>query len=120
MNKFKNTLWFVLSNAIFVTCVYYGVYKGITGFMNVLSFITWFSFAISVLTLYSDSVAINRYKKFSSRINFGIFEKLYDAALVGLLVYFGQFLLGSLYMITLLCDIYQTERGKELEESDDS
>ena len=121
MKKLKNTntLSLILSNALFATCAYYGVYKGMTGFMNVLSFITWFCFVVSLLTVYSDEEAIIHYKRVSSRINFGIFEKFYDAAFVCVLVYFGQFLLGSLYAVTVCFDIYKQERGKELVESAD-
>lgn len=114
MTKFKNTLGLLLTNALLVACLYYGVYKGITGFMNFLSFIIWFTFIVCVLTFWIDESVIVHYNHVKSRINFGILEKLFDILCVAVLVYFGHFLLGSIFTITLSLQEYMIHKGKEL------
>ena len=117
MTKFKNSIPLICSNVVFATCIYFGAYKGISGAMNILSFFTWFCFIISVLTFWNDEVQIIHYKKVKSRINYGIFEVLFDIACVTALVYYGHFLLGSIFTVVVLLQQYSINKGKELAQS---
>ena len=119
MTKFKNTLSLIFSNVGLSVCIYFGIYKGITGVMNILSFLIWFSFIVLIFTFWNDEVQITTYKKVKSRLSFGIFEVLFDILCVAILVFYGHFLLGSLLAVGLILQQYCINKGKELVESAD-
>ena len=119
MTKFKNSLGLIFSSVVFSVCIYFGVYKGITGVMNILSFLIWFSFIVLIFTFWNDEVQIANYKKVKSRLSFGIFEVLFDILSVSVLVFYGHFLLGSLLAVVLILQQYCINKGKKLVESAD-
>jgi len=118
MKKFKKFLTFLAYNAAFATCLYFGAYKGIPGFMNVIAFFIWFVFIVYVLTCGNEEVQIVTYN--SSKSKYAPVSNVLDIGYIGVLVFYGHILLGALYVIQWVIFDYMIKKGKELVESTSS
>ena len=118
MTKTKSILNYLLFNSVFSTCLYFGAIQGISGFMNVLTFIIWFMFIVFVLGCFSEESKIRVYESDQKKFKLGIFGHMITAAYVGVLVYYGHILLGSIYLITILFSYAMVQSGRKLVEGD--
>jgi hypothetical protein len=116
MTKTKSLLSYLLTNSVLATCVYFGVIQGIPGFMNVVTFFIWFVFVVFVLGAFNDEASIKLYKGGEKRFKLGIVGHLITAGYIGVLVFYGHILLGSIYLITVILSYGMVERGKKLVE----
>jgi hypothetical protein len=116
MTKTKSFLTYLLTNSVLATCIYFGAIQGIPGFMNVVTFFIWFVFVVFVLGIANEEAKINLYKGKDKRINLGIFAHLITAGYIGVLVFYGHILLGTIYLITVLLSHVMQEQGKKLVE----
>jgi hypothetical protein len=116
MTKTKSLLNYLFYNAIFGTCLYFGAVQGIPGFMNVASFMIWFVFIVFALTFLNEEAQIKLYEANNKRFNLSIVGHLITAGYIGVLVFYGHVLLGSIYLITVVLSYGMVERGKKLVE----
>lgn len=116
MTKIKSISKYLLFNSVFSTCLYFGVIQGISGFMNVLTFFIWFIFILFILGSLSEESKIKVYEGQQNKFNLGIFGHMITAAYVGILVYYGHILLGSIYLITILLSYAMVQNGRKLVE----
>jgi hypothetical protein len=116
MTKTKNLLTYLFTNSVLATCIYFGAIQGIPGFMNVVTFFVWFVFVVFVLGAFNEEAAIKAYEGEHKRFKLGIVGHLITAAYIGVLVFYGHILLGSIYLITILLSYGITQRGKKLVE----
>jgi hypothetical protein len=116
MTKTKSLLSYLLTNSAFATFIYFGVVQGILGFMNVLTFSIWFLFVVFVLGTFNEEALIKVYEAEQKKFKLGILGKLISAIYIGVLVYYGHILLGSIYLITIILSYGMVERGKKLVE----
>ena len=116
MTKTKSLLKFILTNSVLATCIYFGAVQGIPGFMNVVTFFIWFVFVVFVLGAFNDEAAIKMYEGEQKRFKLGILGKLISAGYIGILVFYGHILLGSIYLITVMLGYGMIGRGKKLVE----
>ena len=119
MTKTKSTLTYLFTNSVLATCVYFGVVKGIPGFMNVVTFFIWFVFVVFVLGTFNEEAAIKMYEGEQKRFKLGILGKLISAIYIGVLVFYGHILLGAIYLITIIVSYGMVERGKKLVEGEE-
>jgi hypothetical protein len=119
MTKTKSLLTYLLTNSVLATCIYFGAVQGIPGFMNVVTFFVWFVFVVFALGSFNDEAAIKLYEGEKKRFNLGIVGQLITAAYIGVLVFYGHILLGSIYLITVLLSYGMTQRGKKLVEGEE-
>ncbi len=117
MTKTKSLLSYLLTNSVLVTCVYFGAIQGIPGFMNVVTFFIWFVF---VLGAFNDEASIKMYEGEQKRFKLGILGHLITAGYIGVLVFYGHILLGSIYLITVILSYGLVEKGKKLVEGANS
>jgi hypothetical protein len=115
MKKFKKFLTFLAYNAAFATCLYFGAYKGIAGFMNMITFLIWFLFIVYAITCGDEKVQIVAYN--SSKSKYAPVSNVLGIGYIGVLVFYGHILLGALYVIIWCIFDYMIKRGKELVES---
>jgi hypothetical protein len=118
MKKFKKFLTFLAYNAAFATCLYFGAYKGIAGFMNVITFFIWFLFIVYVITCENEEVQIAAYD--SSKSKYAPVSNVLGIGYIGALVFYGHILLGALYVIMWCIFAYMIKKGGELVENDNS
>jgi hypothetical protein len=116
MTKTKNLLTYLLTNSVLATCIYFGAIQGIPGFMNVVTFFIWFVFVVFVLGAFNDEAAIKMYEGEQKRFKLGIVGRLITAGYIGVLVFYGHILLGSIYLITVILSYCLVEKGKKLVE----
>lgn len=116
MTKTKSILNYLVYNSVFATCIYFGAIQGILGFMNVVTFFIWFQFILFILGSFSEESKIKVYESEQKEFKLGIFAHIITAAYVGVLVYYGHFLLGSIYLITVLLGYVMVRQGKRLVE----
>jgi hypothetical protein len=116
MTKTKSLLTYLLTNSVLATFLYFGVVQGIPGFMNVLTFWIWFVFVVFVLGAFNEEASIKMYEGEQKRFKLGILGKLISAIYIGVLVYYGHILLGSIYLITIIISYGMIEKGKKLVE----
>lgn len=116
MKKFKSFLSFLLTNIAFVTCLYYGVFKGIGGFLNILNVWIWFIFVLTLLSLFNKDASIALYKNSidKDRFNLGSFYYIPTLSYIGVMIFFGHILTGVIYAVTSLLLYTMTQNGKEL------
>lgn len=107
----KKFLTFLTYNAAFATCLYFGAYKGITGFMNVIAFFIWFLFIVYVITCGNEEVQIVAYN--SSKTKYAPVSNALSIGYIGVLVFYGHILLGALYVIIWYISAYMIKKGKE-------
>jgi hypothetical protein len=118
MKKFKSFLSFSLSQTAFVTCLYYGVFKGIGGFLNILNVFVWFIFILTLLSLFNKDASIALYKTNidKDRFNLGPFSYILVLSYIGVMIFFGHILTGVIYGVTILLWYIMTQNGKKLME----
>jgi len=116
MTKTKSLLDYIFTNSVLATCLYFGVVKGIPGFMNVVTFLIWFAFVVFVLGAFNDEALIKVYEAQQKRFKLGIFGHLVTAGYIGVLVFYGHILLGAIYLITIILSYGMVEKGKKLVE----
>jgi hypothetical protein len=116
MTKTKSLLSYLLTNSVLATCVYFGAVQGIPGFMNVVTFFIWFVFIVYVLGAFNDNAAIKLYEGEQKKFKLGIVGHLISASYIGVLVFYGHILLGSIYLITIIISYGMVEKGKKLVE----
>jgi hypothetical protein len=119
MTKTKSLPIYLLTNSVLATCIYFGAIQGIPGFMNVVTFFVWFVFVVFVLGAFNDNAAIKLYEGEHKRFKLGIIGHLITAAYIGVLVFYGHILLGSIYLITIILSYGMVERGKKLVEGEE-
>jgi hypothetical protein len=120
MTKTKSLLSYLLTNSVLATCVYFGAIQGIPGFMNVVTFFIWFVFVVFVLGAFNDEASIKMYEGEQKRFKLGIVGRLITAGYIGVLVFYGHILLGSIYLITVILSYGMVEKGKKLVEGANS
>jgi hypothetical protein len=120
MTKTKSLLTYLLTNSVLSTCVYFGAIQGIPGFMNVVTFFVWFVFVVFVLGAFNEEALIKVYEGEQKRFKLGIVGKLISAIYIGVLVFYGHILLGSIYLITIIISYGMVEKGKKLVEGANS
>jgi len=118
MTKTKSLLTYLFTNSVLATFVYFGVIQGIPGFMNILTFWIWFVFVVFVLGAFNEEAAIKMYEGEQKRFKLGILGKLISAGYIGILVFYGHILLGSIYLITVMLGYGMVEKGKKLVEGE--
>ena len=116
MTKTKNLLSYLLTNSTFATFIYFGVVKGIPGFMNVLTFFIWFVFIIFLLAIPNEEAQRAIYELSKNQFKLGFIGKLISVIYIGVLVYYGHILLGSIYLVTLILSYSLNQQGKKLVE----
>ena len=116
MTKTKSILNYLVYNSVFSTCLYFGAIQSISGFMNILTFYIWFAFILFIFGCFSQEAQIAVYKSDQKKFRLGIFAHIITAAYVGILVYYGHILLGSIYLITILLGHAMIASGKKLVE----
>ena len=116
MTKIKSILSYFVYNSVFSTCLYFGVIQGISGFMNILTFYIWFAFIVFVLGCFSEESKIRVYESDQKKFKLGVFAHIITISYVGILVYYGHILLGSIYLITILLGYAMIASGKNLVE----
>jgi hypothetical protein len=116
MTKTKNLLSYLLTNSAFATFIYFGVVKGIPGFMNVLTFFIWFVFIIFLLAIPNEEAQRAIYERSKNQFKLGFIGKLISVIYIGVLVYYGHILLGSIYLVTLILSYSLNQQGKKLVE----
>jgi hypothetical protein len=114
METLKRLFYFLLGNALTVTCLYFGAYKGIPGFMNVLSFIIWFMFIVYLLTFLNEKAQKSVYLSGKKSPVPTFFANIISICYILVLVFYGHIFLGSLYIISLFLFTYMKDKGKEL------
>lgn len=93
--------WF-LSNAALAICLWLWFMRGIAGAHYVVTFYVWVGFLISLLLLSPELTARLR-KSFKPVMPVWIWiDVLFDIAVTLVLVWNGQMLLGSLYLVHFL------------------
>lgn len=116
MTKTKSIINDLVYNSLFSTCLYFGVIQGISGFMNILTFYIWFVFILIIFGCFDQESQIRVYERDQKKFRLGIFAHIITAAYVGILVYYGHFLLGSIYLITILLGYAMIASGKKFVE----
>jgi len=116
METLKRFFYFLLGNALTVTCLYFGAYKGIPGFMNVLSFIIWFMFVIFILTFLNKESQKTAYLSSKKTILPKFLNGLIGFSYISVLVFYGHILLGVLYLISWVLFEHMKDEGKKLVE----
>ena len=116
MTKTKNILNYIVCNSVFSTCLYFGIIQGISGFMNILTFYIWFVFILFIFGSFSQEAQIAVYKSDQKKFKLGIFAHIITATYVGILVYYGHILLGSIYLIANFLGYCMIASGKKLVE----
>lgn len=118
MTKTKSILDYLLFNSVFATFIYFGAIQGISGFMNVVTFLIWFLFILFILGSFIEETKIRLYESAKNKFKWGIFGHMITAAYIGVLVYYGHILLGSIYLTTVLFSYAMIESGRKLVEGD--
>lgn len=118
MKKFKSFLSFFLSNSAFVICLYYGVFKGIGGFLNILNVFVWFIFVLTLVSFLNKDASIALYKISidKDKFNLGSFSYILSLSYIGVMIFFGHILTGVIYGVTTLLWYIMTTSGKKLME----
>jgi hypothetical protein len=116
MTKTKSILNYIVCNLGVSTCLYFGLIQGISGFMNILTFYIWFVFILFIFGSFSQEAQIAVYESDKKKFRLGIFAHIITAAYVGILVYYGHILLGSIYLITTFLGYAMISSGKKLVE----
>lgn len=118
MKKFKSFLSFSLTNSAFVTCLYYGVFKGIGGFLNILNVFVWFIFVLTLVSFLNKDASLALYKNSidKDRFNLGSFSYILTLSYIGVMIFFGHILTGVIYGVTTLLCYIMTTSGKKLME----
>jgi hypothetical protein len=116
MTKTKSILKYLLFNSVFATCIYFGAIQGILGFMNILTFFIWVLFILFILGSFSEESKIKVYESEEKKFKLGIFGHMITVVYVGVLVYYGHILLGSIYLITVFLGYCMVASGKKLVE----
>ncbi len=114
METLKRLFYFLLGNALTVTCLYFGAYKGIPGFMNVLSFIIWFMFVIFILSFTNKDTQKTAYLSSKKTILPTFLSSLIGVIYISVLVFYGHILLGALYLISWILFEHMKDEGKKL------
>ena len=116
MTKTKSILNYIVYNSVFSTFLYFGLIQGISGFMNILTFYIWFVFIMFIFGSFSQEAQIAVYKSDQKKFKLGIFAHIITAAYVGILVYYGHILLGSIYLISTFLGYAMIANGKKFVE----
>ncbi len=116
METLKRLFYFLFGNALTVTCLYFGAYKGIPGFMNVLSFIIWFIFIIYILTFLNEESQKSAYLSSKKTFLPKFLRGLIGFSYISVLVFYGHILLGAIYLISWFLFESMITKGKELVE----
>jgi hypothetical protein len=114
MEQLKRLFYFLLGNTLTVTCLYFGAYKGIPGFMNVLSFIIWFMFVIFILSFINKESQKTAYLSIKKTILPNFLSSLIGVIYISVLVFYGHILLGALYLVSWILFDYMKNEGKKL------
>jgi len=116
MKKFKSFLSFSLSQTAFVTCLYYGVFKGIGGFLNILNVFIWFLFVLVLLSFLNKDSQMLIYKNSvdKNKFSIGSFSYVLTVSYVGVMIFFGHILTGVIYGVTSLLLYSMMQSGKKL------
>lgn len=114
MEQLKRLFYFLLGNALTVTCLYFGAYKGIPGFINVLSFIIWFMFVIFIFSFTNKDTQKTAYLSSKKTILPTFLSNLIGVIYISVLVFYGHILLGVLYLISWILFEHMKDEGKKL------
>jgi heme exporter protein D len=68
MRKLKAFLYWLATNTVFGSALYFGLVKGIDGAANIAQFYIWFSFVVSLFSL-SDDVLQSMRKNAKPRVS---------------------------------------------------
>jgi hypothetical protein len=115
METLKRLFYFLFGNALTVTCLYFGAYKGIPGFMNVLSFIIWFMFVMFILAFLNKESQKTAYLSSKKTILPKFLSGLIGFSYISVLVFYGHILLGALYLISWILFEHMKEEDKQWE-----
>jgi hypothetical protein len=116
MTKTKNLIFYLLTNSVFATFVYFGAVQGIPGFINVLTFFIWFVFIIFLLAILNEESQKALYERSKNQFKLGVVGHLISATYIGVLVFYGHILLGMIYLFTVLLSYTLNQQGKKLVE----
>ena len=114
MEKLKGTISYLLSISLTWFLLYTGVYLKMTGFMNILSFWIWFMFISTFLIILSKDAIIAYYSVYRTRNRNRFVEGLFDVIIIAVLVYYGNFFLGTLFTLATIFDLVIKKKGEEL------
>ena len=114
MEKLKGTISYLLSISLTWFLLYTGVYLKMTGFMNILSFWIWIMFIYTFLIILSNDAIITYYNVYRTRFTNRFVEGLFDVIIIAVLVYYGNFFLGTLFTLATLFDLVIKKKGEEL------
>jgi len=105
MKKFAKNLLNLIANIFILTGTFYAYHYDISGYKNLITFICWFYFISYLLMLSNDKSQILIYEsrkelRYNPNI-FGFINYSIYFAIIGILIFYGQFILGSLLTVAL-------------------
>jgi len=102
----KRKLICLVVNGLFTTSMYFAYFKQVSGAENLVTFWTWYMLIMSFFTL---SKEIRKKMRERGRTVPNYIEVPYDIAMVCVFIWFGEYLLGSIYLMhfALLQAAYQ-------------
>lgn len=118
MKKFAKNLLNLIANIFILVLGFSAYHYDISGYKNLITFICWFYFISYILILFNEKSQILLYEsrkelKYNPNI-FGFINYSIYFATIGILVFYGQFILGSLLTLTLSLSYSIEKKGEEL------
>ncbi len=106
-------LRYLIINGLIVITIYYGMYKGNGGALNIAVFSLWF-ISISSLLLLNNTVVEQIGDKILQTTVPPIFDRIVDLGIVLSIIYKGYFWLGGFYIFHLILVKSARERAEKL------
>ena len=123
MKKFAKNLLNLIANIFVLAGTFSAYHYDISGYKNLITFICWFYFISYLLMLSTDKSQIIIYEsrkelRYNPNI-FGFINYSIYFAIIGILIFYGQFILGSLLTVTLIFSYSIEKKGEELTKNKD-
>lgn len=98
IKKYKNTVKWVVINTLYATSVYFGLFEGVEGALNIAIVATWAMIAFSFLLVPQSTVKVLAEKEFNRGV-IPIVAVSFDIAIASAFAWHGHFLITALLII---------------------